>query len=257
MEILTSLIWVLVLIVIGFFVFKAIKSVIKTLMVMTAIVAIILILVFTFVYSDTSSFKKKFDTEPVVVLYEDHGKLLAGIRLESLSGGNATFITGTELSNIQSSYIAGRYSDIQEENYKVFFMLEEAFTEVEGPISADKQVYTKNFTLEIITSEDPLGTYIANQLGGEVSDQTKQNIASDLGLEDATVLKSRMFGLLYNQMIEEKGIKHLFIQYKKETVDVYPESAFFKFIRWVPVSFVGKFVDNAKEKAKDTIKEKI
>jgi len=253
----TTLLWILVLIVVGIFVFKMIKSVIKTLMVMTLVVALILIIILSLVYSDTINLKKKFTSDPVLIIYQEHGELQTGIRLSSLSGGNATFISGLEINNMQTSYYAGNYKDIADANYKVFFVIDDTFKEIEGPVSDSERSYTKNFTINLIESDDPLGMYISNQLGGEVSDETKRNIATDLGFEDPTLLKSQMFGLLYEQMLDEKGLTHLFLQYKKGTVEVYPETAFFKFINAVPVSFVGKLVGEAKEKVKDTAKDKI
>ncbi len=234
-----SIIWIILIIVIGIVMFKITKSILKTMfLIFSAVFLIVLILGF-FVVSDAMDFNENFRAQPSLFLLGDSERLTAGFSGIPSGESQFTFLSEERLGPYNESNLG----NILQNNYKLFLIKREAFDSVDE-IEISNINTTKQEIFNIIDSETPVYDYLKLQpekIHESVLPQAKEDFLSQMDIETETEFKGIMLATLFSKTMENPLF--LFSQYQKENIVIYPETAMFKFIKKMPLSLVDNLIN--------------
>ncbi|MBD3355397.1 hypothetical protein GF361_05435 [Candidatus Woesearchaeota archaeon] len=234
-----SIIWIILIIVIGIVMFKITKSILKTMFLVFSAVSLIILIFGFFVISDTMDFNENFQTQPSLFLLGDSGELTAGFSGIPSEEAQFTFLSEERLG----SYNESNLENILQDNYKIFLIKKDAFGSVDQ-IEAENINITKKEIFNIIDSETPVYDYLRLQpeeIPESVLPQAKEDILSQMDIETEAEFKGLIFAILFSKTMENPLF--LFSQHQKENIIVYPETAMFKFIKRMPLSLIDNLVN--------------
>lgn len=128
----------IVLLVVLFFGFRLLKSLIKTLMLVAVVLIVIIAGAGFLVWNDVKDLRENFSDSTKLMLLADEDELVFGLEVTTLDMEGVEKISFGTLDSWQDDYEDEKYKDILGEHYKLIILKNEAF---EGDIdSADEMI---------------------------------------------------------------------------------------------------------------------
>jgi len=235
--------------------FKLLKSVVKALLWVGAVGIILVILLSFFVYKDVSDLRENWPVSQKLLLAEKDGKLVAGL-VSSLSnaGVEPEFVTAEQLVSLQSSFNNKDFASMIGDNYKLLIMdVDSVLAEVKAEqFSFGEMNVSRGDVVSILESDDAFVVLVDRLMVDKSSDsktraQVEADVVKSAGSQEK--VKAMAFGVLIAQLFSEKGPQAgLFVlkEFKSGGLVVYPETAVFKTIKFVPgfvIDSAGKIVE--------------
>jgi len=213
--------------------FKLIKNIIKLGFFLSFILFLFLFVTGFFVISDAKEFKNEFPVSNNSFVLVDEGFVIAGFQM--LNGSEEPLLfSKKKLDNLTLGY---NEDDLfLDNNYKIFFVNSSVFDDAEGLVFIDYYL-TYEDLINVFASDDPL------------SDLSKI-IAGDNWLEYRTLLINisgpdhEIKGLLFASLVSEKLSNPSFLLsgIKSGELSVYPETALFTAVRYIPEIIYNKIL---------------
>ncbi len=220
------------------FVFKMVKLVFWIIIILFVITSVMGI----FTYRDALDMKENLETQPKILLLKENEDIITGFSVETFDEVSEYF-DSSKIAAYQKNFRDKDYKEMLDENYKMFIFDTEAFHLDEKQVDFIGGKVSKQDLHSVIKSNDPIGMY-------------KSTTGIDLkayGIENPAEFKGNIFAVLFNDEFKSKGQLFILMEYKKNNIIVYPETASFKMIKLVPTSFIKNIFEKAKDKAVEKI----
>ncbi len=239
-------IWGLVAIILAIIIILAILKFVFKMVKLVFWIAVILFIITSvmgiFTYRDALDIKENLETQPKIFLLKENENIITGFSLESFDEVSEYF-DSTKISAYQKDFKDKNYKEMLGENYKMFIFDKDAFDLSEKQIDFIGGKVSKQELYSVLKSNKPIEAY--SSVAG-----TDPRV---YGIENPAEFKGNIFALLFNEEFKSKGQLFILMEYKKNNVIVYPETASFKLIKLVPTSFIKNIFEKAKEKAVEKI----
>ncbi|MDD5086505.1 MAG: hypothetical protein PHV16_02005 [Candidatus Nanoarchaeia archaeon] len=220
------------------FVFKMVKLVFWIVVILFIITSVMGI----FTYKDALDMKENLENEPKLLFLNEGKSLIAGFSVEDFNDA-PKFFRFSEIVEYQNYFKKQDYKKMIDESYKMFILDTKAFNLDNKEVDFIGGKVSKETLYLLLKSDDPIELY-----------KSKTGVdAAIYGIEDPAEFKGNIFAVLFNDEFESKGQLFILIEYKKNNVIVYPETASFKMIKLMPTSFINNMFEKVKEKAVQTI----
>lgn len=237
--------------------FKFLKSIAKAMMIVSLVGLLLIGGASYYVIKDARNFQENWEGSPKLMLLEVDGKLIAGMESTLSAGDGPVMLAEDRIEVLQQSYDVNDHNSMLGENYKIFIMkLGPLMDEIEGEsLDFGDYTLTKTQARRILSSDDALVEMVNVAVdNGDIGEDRKEDlrleIEKDIGTD--TEVKALVFGILIQQISTEKGADtglYLLTEYKKGNIIIYPETAMFKLIKYVPNFVLSKAGEMAKIKA--------
>ncbi len=232
------IIFIVLILLVGFILFKIVKTLIKAIFIEVILIGLVVILVGFLLFIDLSDFRENFLTSEKLFLYDDDGQLKSGFEISVFTDEGTLFsIPKNQVLYYDSLYQQDDLKTIRGDYYKVLILKRAAFDDVEGPISLENQEFTKDFLLEIVESEDPLDFLADNQLPENTPPMMVDEYKESLG--DPDMLKAKILAIMFSKGMTQHGPNFLIGQFKEGNIIFYPKSPIIRAMKYIP-NFINK-----------------
>ncbi len=211
-------IWLAIFFIAIYLVFKIVKTIIKTLMVITSLTVIILIIASIVLVSDISDFNNNFRYSSKMILLKEGDKMLSGV----IVNGEANPVPNADLEKYSQLLSQNKYEDVLGGNYKLMVLKMECVDDMKfDEINVNETVIRKSEVPVILRSNAPI--------------------------------KFNVFGEIVKLISNDQ----LFIlqQYKKGNLIVYPETPVFKLVKAIPYAFIKSVVMRGVEEVRSGLNQ--
>jgi len=176
---------------------------------------------FTWIFLDVIDMQKYFQNSTSVVFLEDNNVLLTGLVLRE----NPIIMNKTSLDFYSELYKDKEYDIIKGQHYKLMVYSIQTVKDLpEIDFALGEFILSKEDAIKALLSDDP-GSYLTD--GGLYID------------EDPYWIKAYIFGTILTQGIMDiNDPLYFFVQYKKGNIFIYPKTAIFKVIKFVPLELI-------------------
>lgn len=235
------IIGVLIFVAILLLVIKLTKKVVKTIALGGLVLLIISILLSVWVMKDLNEFRTRFVSEDKTIILADGDTALAGFRF---STGEPVVYTKEEIDLFSVDLAADNYESVRDDSYKLLLFSMESIENIETEeIQFNSEVIDKDTAVAVLRSESPARTYIEMKQGVILDDNL------EVSYEDDQELKSMLFMTIFSNYIMQDQL-YFFTQYKEGNVFIYPETALFKMIQFVPLALIDTSIKSLAKEVK-------
>lgn len=218
-------------------IFSVIKGIMKILLLIFTVLAIVLVIGGFFVIIDFKEFREKFPTEEKTIILEDEGNILTGFTMTT-EDEEPLFLTQEQVDSFSGYLKADKLDAIQGNSYKLMIIDLDIFEEMSTDIlEIGPQEFTKEFVVSVLRSDDAVSLM--------------EDTDMDLFFRDDITIKAAMFVTVFNEIT--KNPLFFFSQYKEENILVYPETAIFKAIKFLPIGLVEGAMEGMISKVEEKI----
>ena len=223
---LEQIITIIIGVLIAVFVWGIFKKLAKLMFIAGMIIFLVLGVNLLFIYQDFTDLRENFGTSEKKVILKDENKLLTGLILS----GKTEMMTDEQISEY-STYLQNKeYEKILDDSYKLLVFDYDIISNIDDPIIIDDKTLSKNQIDDIL------------KFGNNAEE------------------KAELFSiLLADEILNSKNPLFFFSEFKDENIIIYPETALFKTIKIIPLSFIkdvaGKMIDKTKDTVKTLVKE--
>lgn len=239
-------IWMIVvvfLIVLGFIL---LKKFIKIMLIVSFVLLIIFGVFSYLLYQDVKDMQEGFSELSSIVLLEDNGNILTGVKI----GQKSKMITQDEFELYKEN--SNDLEKLKEDYYKVMLVKLEILQDLEEVEVFDKKVNGKK-AINILKSNTPSVDFLGAGYKGRIVFENE-----DVTITDPLKFKAAFFGVLFtNEILKNGNPLSLLSYYKQGDIVIYPETILFKVFKRLPISLVKGVFSTAKEKAEEKIKREI
>lgn len=218
-QILAIIVFVLVLV----FIWGIVKRLVKIMFYAGIVIFLLLAANMFFIFQDFKDFRENFGSAEKKVILKDGNEILTGLLLDE----DTNLMTSTQLNDYSSYLRTDDFDKILGDSYKLLI-----------------------FDIDIISNLDTEIDY-------------EDGITTD---EAVTILnngnsqeKGEVFSILLADEILSSNPLFFLSEFKKGNIMIYPETAIFKTIKFIPISFIEdigkKMFEKTKEKAKTFVVE--
>lgn len=222
---------IVLLILAAIITFKVVKTVVKTMMILSFIVIAFFVISGLLITLDANEFKDSFLKRSSTYLLEDNGEIEAGLEGMLKEGSEPSFIGKEKLKKINTYYPEDKDS-ILGDSYKVFIFKKDAFEDM-GKIDLGGEKYPGNEVLDMLFSKDPARAYLEIQ-GYNI--QQKDMLYEQMQIEDDAQFKGLLFASLFGTKMADDPL-FLVKSIKKDNLEVYKKTMLFKAMDLIP-SFI-------------------
>lgn len=223
-QIIAIIIFVLVLV----FVWGIFKKLFKILFYVGIIIFLLLAANIFFIYKDFTDLRENFAVSEKKVILKDGYDVLAGLLLSE----DTDLMTNKQLYDYSSYLKDDNYEKILGESYKVMII------DIEIISNLDTEIEIEGFKI--------------------TTDEAVSILKSDLANPEE---KAALFSIiLADEILNSGNPLFFFSEFKKGNIIIYPETALFKTVKLIPLSFIKnvgeKIFEKGKEKAISLVEEK-
>jgi hypothetical protein len=233
-----SILSIVILVIAIFFVISIIRKLIKLAIFAVIILAVVSLVANGVIQDDFLKIKEKIGSSKQIVLLEDNGEIISGF----VDNNEIMFFEDKELGQLTQYYNKKDFDMIVGENYKLFVVKMAAISGLQDVKVNNKQVSVKDIEGLLLS-------------GGQIASITYEDFMTDLKMEKSD-MKNGMFAYLYYNYIKiTKAPVFFFNNYKEGNMIVYPETAFFKFVKLVPLAWIEEKINKLRDKITDNISQ--
>lgn len=216
-QILAIIVFVIVLV----FVWGIFKGLFKLLFYAGIIISLLFAANLFFVYQDFTDLRKNFGVSEKKVILKKDDKVLTGL----IIGEDTALMTDEQLNGYSSYLKNGNYEKILGESYKLMVFDVDIIKNIKDEIVMDSQTITPNEAITILRSK--------NNNAGE---------------------KAGLFStILSDEILSSRNPLFFFSEFKNGNIMIYPETALFKTIRFIPLSLIEDVGKKIFEKTKSFV----
>ena len=200
-----------------------------------SVLFIVLIVLSVLLYFDVKDLQANFDKGEKVVLLKENGNILTGFRL--LENQKTTFYK--DISDADNAFKAKNYASLKGNAYKLLIAQKDLFSDVDfiTVIGYPLDRATLFSYLNDDAPKEKAAEFISKENAVPKNLVTKE-IEKEFSTEDQ--FKGYLFAKLMGRTLEKKGANFIIQEYKKGTIEVYPETIAFKMIDYLPQSLFDK-----------------
>ncbi len=249
--------WVIITLVAIGLTFVLIKGVIKAVMLSLSIISVLLLIFAFFVVRDVMDLQQNAMAKDKLVVLKDKDTVLAAFSFVNFTDVQKS-ITALKKSDLDTNGQNIKNDDLskyKDQYYKVIIFDISAFNDsLDNGISYGDQgnqiALSKDEVLTFIKSDSPMDSLLGimakskNMDLSSLSDSQRQEaiaqIKKQLNIESDEQFKDYVFGLMIADMVKDKGPMYAIVELKQDKIAVYPDSALFRAIHYVPMFIVEK-----------------
>jgi hypothetical protein len=236
-----SIIGIIIFLVAVVIILKFVKSVLKTLFIVSTLIGVVIFIFMIFFYQDVSDFKTNFPIADKLILLREDDTLLAGFKGAFTEGEQPDYIK--DMSQYQDYYDKGDLDSILEDNFKLFIIDINVFERIDSAYLGEEEI-KRDFAVSLIRSDTPFEDYAAyyiekKGLPGAAAESIEQQLSKEIGSE--TEFKGAIFASLFSAATQQDAL-FLFTEYKNDNVLVYEETILFKTLKKIPLILIKKFM---------------
>ncbi len=222
---LEQIITIVIVALIVVFAWGIFKKLFKLMFYAGLIVSLLLAINLFFIYHDFADLRENFAVSERIVILKDNDKVLTGLVLNE----DTKLIANNQLNDFSSYLKDNNYEKILGNSYKLMVFDLEIISNL-AAIEFEDKIITGNEAIDILKN---------SQDNGE---------------------KAELFSaILSDEILSSKNPLFFFSEFKKGNIIIYPETALFKTVKIIPLSFIKdagkKIFGKAKEKAKTFVVE--
>ncbi|MBT3407120.1 hypothetical protein HN415_00385, partial [Candidatus Woesearchaeota archaeon] len=200
---------------------------------------VILFLVGSFsliLYMDYTSLRDGFGEEKTMFILEDNGVILTGLTSEKNEEIIYHVFTTEELIIINEKFKDDNLKEVKGESKRLFIVNVNFFDALDEDVTFVGQYVDKmkkETIKKVMVSATPLESYIdLSIINDSIKDEEKVNLSEEFRTDED--FRSSLFLLSTNEILEEKGVKYIYKEYKNGNVVVYPKTMVFFLIKVMP-----------------------
>ena len=213
---------IIVFIVVLVLIWGIFKKLFKLMFFAGIIISLLLVLNLFFIYQDFTDLRENFTVSEKKIILVDDSKVLTGL----LMGKEIDFLADSQLEAYSSSLINNNYEEILGNSYKLMVFDVDIILNLDDSIEMNDQIISQNQAITILKSEN-------------TNEEEKAELFSTI---------------LADQILSSKNPLFFFSEFKNGNILIYPETALFKTIKFIPLSLIKdvgeKIFDKTKDKAK-------
>ncbi len=219
-------------VVVGVIAWHILKKIIGVVITLSIFTLLIMSAFGFFVYRDIVDFKANLKNGNTIVMI-DEGIALSGFTVASEKG---EVLTKEQLLAASSAYEKGTLNELKGVSYKLFILTPQFIEPMNTPkFILEEQSLTKEQVLALLQSSDAIKTAEGYGIN---ADQTSEEIKAQLLAQSF-----------------EEGIQNplfMIARVKDGSLKVYPETALFKGMKYIPLSFIESAVSKIASQTKET-----
>lgn len=209
------------------------KKVGKVLLVLFLLTIVVFGVIGFLVYKDMVTIKAETKNGVMVVL-ADNANLLSGFEVR---GENPKFFSKDQLSMLSAQYSEGNLKEMKGANFKLIVIKMGAIEEMDPfEIEMEGSAITKDQALSLLRSDKPSVLMV----GGVVASQEPPS----------EELKALILGDIFTRRIIQDP-SFAIAQLKKDNLIIYPQTAIFRIVEYVPAGMIENWAKKAAEKGKE------
>jgi hypothetical protein len=237
MDIIPLIIGVAVFFIVLAVIFSVIKKVMKLVFLVFFILSMLSVIGGVFIINDLKDFRENFPTAEKMIILKDETKVLTGLAMTT-EDEEPVFLTEENI-DVYSDYLeVGNFDAVLGDSYKLMILDLNIFEEMPpGAMELNDEEFEKDFFISVLKSDDPISL-----LAGEDVETM---------YADKITVKGAIFGILYVEVMQSPI--YFFSQYKKGNILIYPETAIFKAIRFMPLGLVKNTMESVMSKVREKI----
>lgn len=216
---LEQIITVIIIALVAVFAWAIFSKLLKIMFYVGIVIFLLLAVNMFFIYKDVADLKENFGVSTKKVILVDGDNVLTGLLLD----GDISFMTNSQLSEFSSYLEDEDYKKILGDSYKLMVF------DVDMMPDLDEEIGIEGKTI--------------------ARDQAISFLKSDADSRE----KAALFGnILASNILSSSNPLFFFSEFKKGNIIVYPETALFKTVKIIPVSFIKDIGKKMFEKTKET-----
>jgi len=224
---LEQIISIIVFIVVLVLIWGIFKKLFKLMFFAGIIISLLLILNLFFIYHDFKDLRENFSVLEKKVILKDGDKVLMGLVLNE----DTELMTIKQLNDYSLLLKDDKYDKILDDSYKLMVFDVEIISNLDDKIEIEDEIFTQDQIITILKSKN-------------TDKEEKASIFSTI-LED--------------EILSSRNPLFFFSEFKNGNIIIYPETALFKIVKFIPLSFIKdvgeKIFDKTKEKAQTFVVE--
>jgi len=193
-----------------------------------AIVAVVAAAAFI-VYEDIQDIKENFQQSSKKIVLADNSRVLTGFSLN----GDIAFMPESRLDELSANLGKKDYKSMLGSSYRLMVFDVDIISGLDaGTISISGKQLDKNYAVAVLKSDNALAMLKSKGISEKDLSITKEEAKSD------SRVKAALFGIiLTNDILGPKDVL-LLSGYKEGLIKIYPETALFKTVKYIPLSFI-------------------
>lgn len=245
----------LLLVLVGIFlIFKLVKGIIKTILIVMIPLALISLILGFVVFLDYQELKESLGPSTKVFLLIKDKQVITGFEIKNFSNQLAEKpIAKKDLAIYSLHYATERYDLLLNKNYRLFMInyslfndtLTEGFSLDSGQITIHftkqdiEEILTQSNSAEVLT--DKIATKIIDGQGLtknrdslilQLSESILANFEQELGGFNDIQARNFVFRILVANTLQKEGVKPVYYGFQKGEILVYPQSPFFSALKY-------------------------
>ena len=219
---LEQIISIIVFVVVLVFIWGIFKKLFKLLFYAGIIISLLVAANLYFIYQNFQDLRENFAASEKKVILKDDDKVLTGL----LMGQEVDFLADSQLRDYSSSLKNNDYEDILGNSYKLMVF------DINIIEHLDKEIEIEGFKI--------------------TTDEAAATLKSDTSSSQE---KAALFSvILADEILSSRNTLFFLSEFKKGNIIIYPETALFKTVKIIPVSFIKDVGEKIFEKGKEKVK---
>jgi hypothetical protein len=193
-----------------------------------------------FIYGDIADLRENFADSSKKIMLIDDDEVLTGFLLRDGTG----FLTESQLDEF-SSYLKNNENEkILGDSYKLMIFDINIISNLDNDITIADKFITKDYAISALKSENTFSMVLEKGI-----DENDLDIS---GGASNTEARSALFSIiLANDILSSKNPLFFLSEFKKGNIKIYPETALFKSVRIIPLTFIKDSTKSIFGKAKE------
>ena len=245
-----SIIQLIIIVFLVFIVLTIVKKLFKLLFYGGIAILILILLNTYFIYQDVADLRENFAASTKNVILVDDKQVLTGFLITN----EINFITNEKLDEFSSNLENEDFEKVLGESYKLLIFDVNIISDLKTNIEIGDNTISNDFAVSVLKSNKPF-----EMLKGKNINQNDLEITRNEA-ENNVKVKAALFGIILSEnILSSKNPLFFFSEFKKGSIIIYPETALFKTVKFIPLTFFEntgkKIFGKAKEKVKTLIIE--
>ena len=225
-----------------------VKKILKVIFFISILLLVFVLAFGFFLYQDAMNIKENLASNKLFLLV-DNDEILTGM---IIADNEPVFIDENQINEYTNYLKEKDYEAILGDNYKLFLVSLDILNDLKGEYEILNKNVTKDELFNIFRSEEPY-----KELTGKEEKKKIKADDNEIDSNDKIKFKGFLFmTVLSNDLIRTKNPFKMLLYYKKNYIEVYPETILFKFIKIIPTSFINKMVTKVTANI-EKVKEKL
>jgi len=222
---LEQIITIIIVALIAVFAWGIFKKLFKLMFYAGIIIFLLLAANLFFIYQDFTDLRENFSVSEKKVILKDGDEVLTGLVLND----DTKLMTNKQLNDYSLYLKDNDYDKILDNSYKLMVFDVEIISNLDDNIETEDQIFTKDQLITILKSEN-------------TNAEEKASLFSII---------------LADEILSSQNPLFFFSEFKNGNIMIYPETALFKTIKFIPLSLIKdvgeKIFDKTKDKAKSFV----